>query len=222
MRLVIVGTGEHAKTLFDLAVNVLKHRVVGFTDHRPEMKGQKIFGIPVLGFDDQIIALKKSLKIKFTLMGIGNRQMVTRRKVAEFLTTEGIRFLTIVHPHATVSPTARLGEGDVVMAGAVVNSEAILGNNVVVNNGAVVDHTCNVGDNVYISPNATLCGNVRVGSTAFIGAGATIIPDVNIGEEAVIGAGAVVLRDVKPGETVVGVPARTLFPREPKKENAKK
>ncbi|MBI4395989.1 MAG: NeuD/PglB/VioB family sugar acetyltransferase [Elusimicrobia bacterium] len=210
MRLVICGAGDHAITLYDMAVHVLRHKVVAFTDPRDDWKGKTICGVRVIRSDTQAVFLKRQGRIDGAVIGIGNRQMEARRKVFEILAKQGLKFPALVHPSAVVSRMARVGEGCVVMANAVVNTDAVLGSNVVVNNGAVVDHTCRVGDHTYLSPNATLCGRVEVGRTAFIGAGVTVLPGVRIGGGAVIGAGAVAVRDVEAGQTVVGVPAFPL------------
>ena len=50
------------------------------------------------------------------------------------------------HPQATGPPSAVLGVGSVVMAGAIVGTEARLGVGSIVNCGAVVDHHATVKD----------------------------------------------------------------------------
>ena len=50
------------------------------------------------------------------------------------------------------------------------------------------------------------------------GSGSTIVAPVRLGRDAVTGAGSVVTKDVAPSEVVVGVPARPVRKRKPKKE----
>ncbi|HOW28608.1 MAG TPA: acetyltransferase [Elusimicrobiota bacterium] len=210
MNLLIIGSGGHAKVLQDILVNQLGHKVIGFTDPRPQEWGKRIQGAPILGNDAIVRTLLKKKKISAVAMGIGNRQMSIRKKLYETMTMQHIPFTTIIHPQAIVSATAHLSAGDVIMAGAIVNTGAHLGINVVVNTGAIVEHECSIGDHVYISPRVTLCGNVHVGKNSFIGAGATLIPDLRIEKNCVVGAGAVVIRDVPSGKTVVGIPAHPI------------
>lgn len=115
-----------------------------------------------------------------------------------------------VHPRAAVAESAIIGEGTVVMAGAVIQADARIGRHCIVNSGASIDHDCVVGDFAHISPGATLCGAVNVGEGAHVGAGATVIQCLNVGAWATVGAGATVISDIPDGTTAVGVPAKVI------------
>lgn len=119
-------------------------------------------------------------------------------------------FLSAVHPSALVAPTATIGEGTVVLHGAVIQPNARIGRHVLVNTAASVDHDCVVEDYAHVSPHATLCGHVRVGEGTHIGAGAVLIPKIRVGRWCRVGAGAVVVRDLPDHCTAVGNPARIL------------
>lgn len=116
----------------------------------------------------------------------------------------------LTHPGASISGSALLGKGTVVMAGVSINSGAKIGAHCIVNTNASVDHECIIEDFVHVSPNAALAGNVTVKEGAHIGIGACIIQGVTIGKWCTIGAGAVIIRDVPDGVTVVGNPGRII------------
>jgi sugar O-acyltransferase (sialic acid O-acetyltransferase NeuD family) len=132
---------------------------------------------------------------------------------AELTALLGTAFARIVHPSATISPTAVVGAGSVVLHGAVVQAHARLGRQVLVNTAASVDHDCTVGDFAHISPRVALCGHVVVGEGTHVGVGAVVVPKVRIGRWCRVGAGAVVLHDLPDGVTAVGNPARILDDR---------
>lgn len=115
---------------------------------------------------------------------------------------------TLVHPSATVSPHAELGEGTVVCAGAVVGPFAKLGRGCIINTGASVDHECVLSDGVHISPGVHLGGGVFVGTRTWVGIGAVLREYKSIGADVMIGAGAAVTRDVPDGKRMGGVPAK--------------
>ena len=167
-------------------------------------------GVPVLGGDDLLpeIADQGARHFFVGLGGIGDNG--PRIRLFELATEYGLKPIDIIHSRAIISPSAELGQGASVMAGALINSCAQLGTNVIVNTGAIVEHDCIIGDHVHIATGGRLSGMVRVGSQAHIGAGATVIQDIGIGEKAIVGAGAVVIRDVPPNVTVVGCPAQIL------------
>jgi sugar O-acyltransferase (sialic acid O-acetyltransferase NeuD family) len=115
-----------------------------------------------------------------------------------------------IHPSALIAPTATIGEGTVVLHGAVVQPNARLGRHVLINTAASVDHDCVVEDYAHISPHATLSGHVHIGEGTHIGAGAVLIPKIRVGRWCRVGAGAVVVRDLPDHCTAVGNPARIL------------
>ena len=117
-------------------------------------------------------------------------------------------FVTVVHPSATISPLAVLGEGAFAGPNAAINGRARVGAHAIVNTTAVVEHDCVVGENTHLAPRTVLGGRVRVGSDTLVGIGATLLPGVTVGDGSVVGAGALVTRDVASGATAIGVPAR--------------
>lgn len=139
------------------------------------------------------------------IISIGNNMI--RKKIAEE-TLAACTFGKGIHPRAIISPKATIGEGTVVVAGAVINAKTSIGKHVIINTHASVDHDCIIHDYAHIAPNATLCGNVTVREGAHVGAGATVKQGIHIGAWAVIGAGAVVIRDVPEGATIMGNPAK--------------
>ena len=83
---------------------------------------------------------------------------------------------TLIHPRALVSPSAKIGEGTVIMANAIVAANARIGKHCIINHGAVCDHDTVVGDYAHIAPGAHLCGHVEVGEGALVGVGVGIAP----------------------------------------------
>lgn len=187
----LCGAGGHAKVI----IEILQSRgisVEGLFDSNPDIK--QLWQYPVIHSSPS-----SSHEI---IIAIGSN--ATRKRLAEL----PCRFGTALHERANISPSAKIGEGTVVMAGATINADASIGKHCIVNTNASVDHDCVLEDFVHISPNVALCGNVRVGEGTHIGAGAVVIPGVVIGKWAVIGAGAVVVRDIPDNIVAVGNPAR--------------
>lgn len=116
-----------------------------------------------------------------------------------------------IHPLAIVSPSAKIGDGTVVMQGAIIQSDTRIGRHCIINSGASIDHECVIADYVHISPHSTLCGNVHIGEGSWIGAGSTVIPGVKIGKWCIIGAGSVVINDIPDNTTAVGNPCKRIL-----------
>ena len=201
-RLLIVGAGGHGRAVADVAT-AAGWTVAGFIERSSADAAPDI-----IGRDDELSACVARHAIDGVLVGVGNTALARRIEIFERLRGLGPSLPTLVHPRATVSPTARLGAGSVVFPGVVLGAGVAVGDNAVVYSGSIVEHGCRLADHVYLSPAVVLSGEVCVEDGAFIGAGAIVVPRVTVGKHAVVGAGAVVVRDVAAGETVKGVPAR--------------
>ena len=133
-----------------------------------------------------------------------------RRGFIEQVEELGFAFATVVHPAATIAPSANLGAGTIAAPGVVVGAAAKIGDHVILNRGVLVGHHTTIGRFVTVSPGANVAGKVSVGDGAYIGMGATVLDRISVGDGAVIGAGAVVTRDVPHNTQVLGVPARPV------------
>ena len=210
VRVVGLGAGGHAAVVIEAMHACGTFEIVGMTDPRTELWGSTVHGVPVLGGDDEL-AHQYHQGVSHAFIGLGGASDTSaRRRLFELARGQGFELVTIVHPTALLSPSARAGSGAVLLAHAVVNANAVLGDNVLVNTGAIVEHDCEIGSHAHIAVGARLASSVRVGDGAHIGAGATVLEGRSIGARAVVGAGAVVTRDVDPATVVAGVPARRL------------
>jgi sugar O-acyltransferase (sialic acid O-acetyltransferase NeuD family) len=197
---VVLGASGHAKVVIATLL-ASGWEVMAAYDDDPTRLGSVVMGVPVVGPID----LWSATAGEQGVIAIGSNRV--RAAVAARL--KGRRFATAVHPMAWVAPTARLGKGTVVFAGAIIQPDTVLGRHVIVNTGASIDHDCRVDDFVHIAPGVRLAGGVTVGEGALVGIGASVIPGVRIGAWATAGAGACVIRDVPACATVAGVPARS-------------
>lgn len=194
--IILIGGSGHAKVIID-CIRASGDEVFGILDDGIAA-GTAVLGVCVLG--------KTADNEQYTdhpfLIAIGNNAV--RRKIAEKL---HVRWATVVHPTAVVSPYASIGEGAVVMPRAVINAGAKVGNHCIINTGAVVEHDNVLGDFVHISPNAALGGTVTVGEGTHIGICACVRNNINICGGCTVGAGAAVVKDITVPGTYAGVPA---------------
>jgi UDP-perosamine 4-acetyltransferase len=206
MNLVIIGAGGHGKVALEI-LRAARHRIIGFLDADESLAGQTVAGVKVLGGINQLGQLRRQ-RVAAAFVAIGDNR--ARLRCMRAVGDAGMKLTNAIHPTATVSGSATIGENVLIAAGAIVCTEARIGDGAILNTAAVVDHECLIDPGVHLCPAAALAGRVRVREGAFIGLGARVIQCLTIGEWSTVGAGAVVRQDVPPGQTVVGVPARTL------------
>ena len=186
----------------------------GFIDDRAALHGTTILGLPVLG-GQEWLASDDAQAIR-VVVTIGDN--ATRRGVVDRLTRLGVRFATLVHPNAVVTPWVTLGEGTVVLANCTFTADIRIGRHVVFNPGCTVAHDVVVEDYVYVSPGVDLAGKVVLEDSCHLGTSATVIPGRRVGARSVVGAGAVVVQDIPADVTAVGVPARVQMKTDNRKE----
>jgi sugar O-acyltransferase (sialic acid O-acetyltransferase NeuD family) len=202
--LALLGASGHGKVVADAALAAGWDDVVFFDDRWPALTMNAHW----LVAGDTSMLLGRAFPFDAAIVSIGNCRIRLDKQLK--LQEAGIPMATVIHPHAWVSPHARLGVGTVVMAGAVVNVDAHIGDAGIVNTGASVDHDCVLAPGVHVSPGARLSGDVKVGIRSWIGVGAALRQGITVGDDAMVGAGAVVVKPVANGMTVVGNPAAPL------------
>jgi sugar O-acyltransferase (sialic acid O-acetyltransferase NeuD family) len=203
-RLVVFGSGGHAKVVIEAALARAPAREIVILDDADEAKGHSIFGNMVLGGRAEL----DSLKGVPVVPAIGNNE--ARAQLLAWLRDQDHALETIIHPSATVASSADVGDGVFVSAGAVVIAEARIGDGAIVNTAASVDHDCVIGEAAHIGPGVHLCGNVRIGARTLVGVGSSVSPGISVCDDVVVGAGSVVVRDIEEAGTYAGNPARRL------------
>jgi sugar O-acyltransferase (sialic acid O-acetyltransferase NeuD family) len=210
-KVVVYGASGHGKVVGDILLARKDLSFAGFVDDNAELQGSRVLGLPVLGDGHWLQQEARKMKV-VVAMGVGDN--FARQRLVEKCRAWGAEIATLVHPTASVSDSARLGPGTVVMAQAAINPDATIGSGVIVNTGAIVEHDVVIGDYAHIAPNAAMGGASGLGDYSFLGLNAAVRQCVKIGSHSVIGAGAVVVGDIPDHVVAFGVPALVQRPIE--------
>jgi len=202
--IVIVGAGDHARVVADLASSA-GHRVVG---HVEPSRSESSSGMAVIGDLDGDLAWLESHRSASFTVAIGANEV--RRSAYERCLDIGLLPIALVHPSAVVLGGARIGPGAQVCALALIGVDAVIGDDAIVNSAASVDHDVVIGPHAFVAPGAHIAGRVHVGSGAHIGIGVAVREGTMIGDGALVAAGAAVVADVPAKARVAGVPARPM------------
>lgn len=207
--LLVFGASGHAKVIMDIVEKGHAYEIGYVADDKTTLKGGSIYGYSIVGGRQELLDGAGLLCGMHTVVAIGDNRI--RADIAEWLCANGaVLSQALVHPFVQAARGVTIGDGSVVMAGAIINSDAQIGKNVIVNTGALIDHDCRIGNAVHVAPGVTLCGGITVGEGSLIGAGTVIHPNVCVGRNVIIGAGATVLGDVQDNLRVAGTPAKPI------------
>ena len=205
-RVAVYGASQGGAALAETIVAMGGYEVVAFLDDTEALIGAESFGLPVWPGVDLPSLAGRGVGAVATHIAIRPFRLALRDRIEQ----AGLTMINAVHPRAHLSPSARLGVGTVIKAGAVVDAEVRIGDCCIVDNGAVVAHHNRLGQGVHLAPGVSMGGDCRVGDQTLVGVGAAIGARVTIGSNVIVAPGAVVVSDVPDDVVVEGSPATVV------------
>lgn len=184
-KILVYGSQEFGRVVRDL-VGQCGHEFVGYVDDFNR-------GECILGTYEEVVTQLSPDRYEMVI-AVGYKNLAARWQVYEKVKSRGYRVPALIHPRAYVRDSDGVGEGAIVMAGAIVDINVTLAPLAVVWPGVVVNHDSKVGANTFLSPNATICGCVNVGEHCFIGANATVVDHRHVPAGSFVKAGSVFIR----------------------------
>lgn len=165
-KIILIGGGGHSKACIDVIEQENKYEIAGILDLK-EKVGQTVLNYPIIACDEDIEKFADSYDFLITLGQIESPEK--RISLYNKLKALNSDIATIISPLAYVSRHASIGEGTIIMHGAIVNADAKVGNNSIINTRALIEHDAIIEDHCHISTGAVINGGARVGEGSFLG-----------------------------------------------------
>jgi len=185
-------------------INFEDFDLVGFVDDDPQKKSEQ--------YDIYTREILLKYKEFYVLAVPGSAESYRKRK--EIITSLGLkdfgRYITAIHPNASIGRNVKIGANCLIMAGVVITSNAQIKNHVCVLPNTVIHHDSVVNDYTLIGSNVVVAGGTTIGESCYIGSGTNIINGISIGDLSLVGLGSNILKNVKSDAKMVGNPARDL------------
>lgn len=141
--LLILGAGQYGQVAKETAESMRIFDKISFLDDSCEQ------AIGKLSEYEKFLA-----EYSNAFVAIGNAKL--RRELLQKLESAGFMLAILVHPNAHISPSAQIGKGSIVEAGAVVQTNSTIAIGCIISANAVINHNSFVGDCCHIDCNATV------------------------------------------------------------------
>jgi sugar O-acyltransferase (sialic acid O-acetyltransferase NeuD family) len=196
-KILMAGNAITAEILLAYLQRDARYEVAGFTVDDEFVAKGGIGGYRTVCLSEAVNAF--SPDTHRVIMAVGYNDLNrTRETMFGHLKAMGYIVETYIHPDARVYTDQPVGEGSVVLSGAVIEPHARVGANTMVWSNVTLAHHSSVEDHCWVAAGTVISGQARVSRNTFLGVSCTVVNAVTVGEFNIIGAGALITRDTKP------------------------
>ncbi|MEA2276725.1 MAG: hypothetical protein QOC78_1685 [Solirubrobacteraceae bacterium] len=206
-KLVIVGAGEMGEIAYEYFTHDSPYEVVAFSVEREHLKGDSLYDLPIVGFDELTARYPPSDFKVFVAVTYTHFNRARARLLAA-VKEQGYDVASYVSSHAFVWHNVTIGENCFIFENNVLQHNVQVGDNVIMWSGNHVGHRTRIHDHCFISSHSVISGYCEIGSYTFMGVNSTVRDYVKVAADCIVGAAAVIAKDTEPGNVYVGNPAR--------------
>jgi sugar O-acyltransferase (sialic acid O-acetyltransferase NeuD family) len=213
-KIVIFGSGGHAKVIFSEVIKLKKFKFLGFVDDFKK-KGELIISSNKknyynLGSIKEVISKKNDLK---GIIGVGLN--FVREKIVKDIKkiNNNFKFQQIISKDAIINSNVFIDEGTLVVSGTTINTGTKIGRHCIINTSCSIDHDNKFSDFSSAGPGVVTGGNVEVGYQSYLGLGSLVRHNVKILDNTIVGFGSLVNKDCKKNSIYWGSPAKKIRKR---------
>ena len=196
-KILLAGNAITAEILFAYLRQDARYEVAGFTVDDEFVEHGGIGGYRTVGLSEVASVFSPDSCRVIMAMGYNDLNR-SRETMFKRIKAMGYVVETYIHPDARVYSDHPVGEGSVVLPGAVIEPHARIGANTMVWSNVTVAHHSSVDDHCWVAAGTVISGQAKVQRNTFLGVSCTVVNAVTVGEFNVVGAGALISRDTKP------------------------
>ena len=108
----------------------------------------------------------------------------------------------IKSPHSIISRYSEIGEGTIIMHGAIIGANVKIGKNCIINSNSLIEHGSRIGDNTHIATSVTINSGVTVNANNFVGSNSTVKQKITIGKNSLIGMDQAISKNCPPNSYI--------------------
>jgi sugar O-acyltransferase (sialic acid O-acetyltransferase NeuD family) len=208
-KVIVFGNSLFAEVVYFYLTHDSSYEVVAFTVDRKYIKEVKLFGLPVVPFEDvESVFLPSECKM---IVSVGFQKVNKLREERYFQAKQkGYQLINYISSKATTFTGMVIGDNCLILENAVVHPFVEIGNNVTIASGAMIGHHSVIKDHSFVAPGAIILGGVIVEPFCFIGANATVKERVKVARECIVGSGVSITKHTQERGVYVDRPPELL------------
>ncbi len=206
MNILIYGGGALGKQVYYIADTYYKDKlnILGFVDDVQIEDTPVTNGLTTVGSLSQITKIPEYSPDNVRLLpAIGYSHMHKRGLAFQHAKKSGYIFETLIHPHALVEKNVSMGEGNIILSGAIIDQYAVINDFNFFDIGIKIGEHTVIKENNYFSAGATIAGSVKIGCNNFFGLNSVVVNDKSIGNNNFINSKALIYKNMDDNKKVV-------------------
>lgn len=171
------------------------YEIVGFVDNNEKLWGKKQMGIEILGGISSIPKIKEEYKFHHLIISTVENTK-SRKQLFEKYSSDEYSFINAIHPKAYVSPSAKIGNGNIICAFAYIGTGTVIEDDNFLGANTIIDNHGKIGNHCYFASKCCISRDVIVGDCCNFGSNVSIANSIKIGSNVSISIGKIVERDI--------------------------
>lgn len=196
-KIILAGNAITAEILSAYLRRDARYEVAGFTVDDEFVAQDGVDGYRTVGLSEAISVFSPDTHGVIMAMGYGDLNR-SRETMFGCLRAMGYCIEKYIHPDARVYTDQLVGEGSVVLPGAVIEPHAQVGANTMVWSNVTLAHHSSVDDHCWLAAGTVVASQAKVLRNTFLGVSSTVVNAVTVGEFNIVGSNALISRDTKP------------------------
>ena len=217
-KLIVFGIARHAEMVAEFARE--QFDFIGFTANRRFIKNDRLGHYPLFPFEDLATRCDPATHAIHVALEY-SRQSADRARLVAEAEQLGFDIVSIIHPSASIAPSATIGRHALICEGVIVQPFARIGDNVAINAGSLIGLSAEIAESVYLGIRVTVERYSRIATNCTIGNGSTITEGKVVAAQSTLQPRSVVTSDVavgtlthpymtRPGRIIDKSPSRQL------------
>jgi len=184
MKLAIIGSAltGGAIQIVDICLEDGIANELRIYDDDPRALRQNVLGVSVVGTTDQVCRDFSNKSIDSVVVAVGS--INSRFMLFENLNREKYPIVNIISTKATISSSAKIGKGNVILPNVYIGPNVTIGDNNYITTSSVINHDSFIGSHCYFSTSVSVAGRVQIGSRVRLDTSSSVSADAIIEDQA--------------------------------------